>query len=77
MDDVSVLDHYVTTTSNVIIWFKTEEPIATEIYCLSPHIRSEEIKVRTFIPYMARARRQFLVKLSMANKKATIITSHS
>ena len=68
-EDVKIFEHYVTTGNGVILWFRTERHISDEIFRIAPPIRSQDFGIRTFIPEIARLRKQKIDKTLLTYKE--------
>ena len=67
--DMLILDHYVTTTGQVVAWVKTTPNRVQEIIRRAATIRNDRFKTKIFVPKMARARKADIDKTLLDVKK--------
>ena len=67
-EDINIYEHYITSTTGVIMWFRTDKHIAQAIYKAAPKMRTDECQIQLYIPDVARDRKRHIDRLFMEYK---------
>ena len=67
-DDIIIYEHYTTSSTRVILWFRMDKHIAQAIYKVAHKMRTDECQIKLFVPDVARDRKRSIDKLFMDYK---------